>query len=169
MSVADHRAAGPQQVTCFVLTVSDTRTAETDTGGQAIVALLEGAGHRVSGRAVVKDDPDAIVRKVRLEVARGSVDVVITTGGTGFSRRDSTPDTLEPLFDKTIPGFGELFRLLSFEDIGPAAMLSRATAGVISGCGVFLLPGSPKAVILAMERLILPELGHLVGQMKRDA
>jgi len=169
MSVASHRAASPSRVVCFVLTVSDSRTLDTDTSGQAIATLLEAAGHRVVGRAVVRDEPREVTETVRHQIGGGRVQAVVTTGGTGFSPRDTTVEALVPLFDKTIDGFGELFRALSFEDIGPAAMLSRATAGVMGDAVVFLLPGSEKAVRLAMERLILPELGHLVGQMARPS
>lgn len=161
MSATDHRARGAASVACFVLTVSDTRTLATETSGAAIAALLEDAGHRVVDRQVVKDDPDQVVAAVRGVLPR--VQAVITTGGTGVAIRDSTYEALAGLFDKTLDGFGELFRMLSWEQVGAAAMLSRATAGTIEGRVVFLLPGSEAAVRLAMEKLILPELGHVVG------
>jgi molybdenum cofactor biosynthesis protein B len=167
MSVAEHRALSPARVACFVLTVSDTRTLATETSGRAIAELLESAGHTVTGRLVVRDEPEEVVRVVRGEIGHGRAEVVITTGGTGIARRDSTYEALTALFDKRLDGFGELFRMLSFEAIGPAAMLSRATAGVIGGIAVFLLPGSEQAVRLAMERLILPELGHVVRELAR--
>jgi molybdenum cofactor biosynthesis protein B len=167
VSVAAHRAYSPTAVTAFVLTVSDSRTLETDTSGQAIAALLAAAGHTVTGRAVVRDEPAEVTRAIRDGLARPDLRVIITTGGTGISSRDRTYEAVTTLFDKRLDGFGELFRSLSFEDIGPAAMLSRATAGTIGRNVVFVLPGSEHAVRLAMERLILPELGHLVGQLDR--
>ncbi len=162
-----HRSYSPASVSCFVLTVSDSRTLETDTSGQAIAALLEAGGHRVTGRQVVKDEPADVAGIVRGVLESGDTQVVITTGGTGIAKRDSTYEALVALFEKELDGFGELFRMLSFQEIGPAAMLSRATAGVIAGRAVFLLPGSEHAVRLATERLILPELGHIVGQLER--
>jgi molybdenum cofactor biosynthesis protein B len=168
VSIADHKAASPTSVACFVVTVSDTRTLETETSGRAIAELLEGAGHRVADRTLVKDEPADVARVVNDAIAKGEAQVVITTGGTGLARRDSTYEALVGLFDKRIDGFGELFRALSFQEIGAAAMLSRATAGVIDNRAVFLLPGSEHAVRLAMNQLILPALGHLVGQLERD-
>jgi molybdenum cofactor biosynthesis protein B len=167
VSVAEHNALSPSHTSCFVLTVSDTRTLENDTSGQAIAALLEQAGHTVTARRTVRDEPADVSRTLREEIARRSARVIITTGGTGISKRDSTYEAVTALFEKRIDGFGELFRMLSFESIGPAAMLSRATAGVVGGCAVFLLPGSEDAVRLAMERLILPELGHIVRELTR--
>ncbi|HUL72655.1 MAG TPA: MogA/MoaB family molybdenum cofactor biosynthesis protein [Vicinamibacterales bacterium] len=167
MSVAEHRAASTAHVACFVLTVSDSRTLENDTSGQAITALLEGAGHSVTARRTVKDEPAEVARILREQIAARAARVLITTGGTGISGRDSTYEAVTALFDKRIDGFGELFRMLSFEAIGPAAMLSRATAGVAGGCAIFVLPGSEHAVRLAMERLILPELGHVVRELTR--
>jgi len=167
MSVAEHHALSPSHVACFVLTVSDSRKLETETSGRAIADLLEAAGHTVAGRDLVPDDPDRVRGLVLDRIRQGDVRAVITTGGTGIARRDSTYEALAGTFEKTLPGFGELFRMLSFEDVGPAAMLSRATAGVISGCAVFMLPGSERAVRLAMTRLILPELGHVVGELTR--
>jgi molybdenum cofactor biosynthesis protein B len=167
MSVAEHRAHAPAQVNCFVLTVSDTRTLETETSGRAIAEMLTSVGHTVSGRDVVRDDPEAVVRAVRGVLAKGEARVIITTGGTGIARRDSTYEALTSLFEKQLDGFGELFRMLSYQEIGPAAMLSRATAGVTGGSIVFMLPGSEDAVRLAMEGLILPELGHVVRELTK--
>jgi molybdenum cofactor biosynthesis protein B len=167
MSVADHKARSPATVACFVLTVSDTRTAGTDTSGQAIAELLQQAGHTITGRDAVRDEPDFVAALVKAEIARGQARVIITTGGTGIARRDSTYEALVSMFDKRLDGFGELFRMLSFEEIGAAAMLSRATAGVAGECAIFLLPGSEHAVRLAMTRLILPELGHIVRELTR--
>jgi len=156
----EHKNAAPHSVRCFVITVSDTRTEETDTSGRAIVDLLAGAGHTVLGRTIVKDDPLLVRSIVERQLANIDVQVVITTGGTGISSRDSTFEAVNALFEKRLDGFGELFRMLSFEQIGPAAMMSRASAGKI----VVSLPGSEAAVRLAMDRLLLPELGHLVQQ-----
>ena len=163
MSVADHKSTSPATVSCFVLTVSDSRTLETETSGKAIAELLTAAGHTVVDRLVVKDEPD----DVRTEIERSRVKVIITTGGTGITSRDSTYEALVELFDKRLEGFGELFRMLSFEEIGSAAMMSRATAGIVGRCAVFLLPGSEAAVRLAMNRLIIPELGHIARELNR--
>jgi molybdenum cofactor biosynthesis protein B len=167
VSVAEHKSKAPIAVPCFVLTVSDTRTAETDTSGRAVRALLEGAGHLVTGGAIVRDDPDAVANAIREQVTAGPARIVIATGGTGITSRDGTFEAVDRLFDKRLDGFGELFRMLSFDEIGPAAMLTRATAGTIGRHAVFVLPGSENAVRLAMTRLILPELGHVVQQLDR--
>jgi molybdopterin adenylyltransferase len=165
MSVETHRKHAPASVTCFVLTISDTRTAETDASGDAIAAALAGAGHIVAGRQIVKDDPSAVREVVAAQAGR--VDTVITTGGTGITSRDSTYEAIAGLLDKRLEGFGELFRMLSYEEIGSAAMLSRACAGTIGRAAVFALPGSEHAVRLAMSKLILPELGHVVRELRR--
>ena len=167
MSVAEHRAHSPASVACFVLTVSDSRTLATETSGRTIADLLQAAGHVVVGRDLVKDEPRDVARVVGEQAARGDVRAIITTGGTGLSGRDSTYEALVSLFSKRIDGFGELFRMLSFQEIGSAAMLSRATAGIVDGAAVFLLPGSEAAVRLAMTKLILPELGHIVRELSR--
>jgi molybdenum cofactor biosynthesis protein B len=167
MSVAEHHTKAPASVACFVLTVSDSRTLATETSGRAIAELLERAGHVVTGRDLVKDEPADVARTITNEIARGEARVIITTGGTGITKRDSTYEAVTSLFEKRIDGFGELFRMLSYADIGPAAMLSRATAGVASGCAIFMLPGSEAAVRLAMEKLILPELGHIARELTR--
>jgi molybdenum cofactor biosynthesis protein B len=151
-------------VAVAVVTVSDTRTLENDAGGRLIVELLEEAGHSVASRVIVKDEPGEIAAAVESAASREGVAAVIVTGGTGIAPRDVTPDTLEPLLDRTIPGFGELYRMLSYQEIGTAALLSRALAGLKDGRVVFALPGSRGAVRLALEQLILPELGHLVAQ-----
>jgi len=167
MSVAEHHALSPSHVSCFVLTVSDSRTLDTDEGGRSIARLLTEAGHTVVDRQLVPDDPERVRQTVQDVVGRDAARIIITTGGTGIAGRDSTSEAIAGLFDKTLVGFGELFRMLSFEDIGPAAMLSRATAGVIGRTAVFVLPGSPAAVRLAMTRLILPELGHIARELTR--
>lgn len=167
MSVAQHRARSPRSVPCYVLTISDTRTLETETSGRTIADLLLAAGHTVVGRAVVKDEPSDVRRLVAEALQAGAAQAIITTGGTGIAKRDSTFEALTALFEKRIDGFGELFRLISYDEVGSAAMLSRATAGVAGGRVVFLLPGSEAAVKLAMDRLILPELGHIVGELNK--
>jgi len=167
MSVADHKSTSPATVSCFVVTVSDSRTLETETSGKAIADLLSAAGHTVVDRLVVKDEPDEVRHIVRTEIERDRVKAIITTGGTGITRRDSTYEALVELFDKRLDGFGELFRMLSFEEIGSAAMMSRATAGIVGRCALFLLPGSEAAVRLAMTRLIIPELGHVARELNR--
>jgi molybdenum cofactor biosynthesis protein B len=162
-----HRQKAPpaRQVRLAVVTVSDTRTEATDEGGRLVRQLCQEAGLTVTGSAIVRDEPAEVAAHVKQLVATGQVHAVLLTGGTGISRRDTTVEALAALFDKTLDGFGELFRMLSFAEVGAAAMLSRATAGVIGGVAVFLMPGSPKAVRLALTRLILPELGHIVGQL----
>ena len=167
MSQQEHKASAPASVGCYLVTVSDTRTSETDTSGAAMAGMLESAGHRVIGRAIVKDDPVQVAATVATALADATVQVVITTGGTGITARDSTYEAVDALLEKRLDGFGELFRMLSFHDIGPAAMLSRATAGTARGRIVFVLPGSQGAVRLALEKLILPELGHLVQQIRK--
>jgi len=175
-STEEHRRAargdeGTRAIACAVLTVSDTRTLETDRGGALIVELLGRAGHSVVERGVVRDDPEAIGAWLDARIADPRVQVVLTTGGTGVAKRDSTIDVARARFTAEMEGFGELFRMLSFEEIGPAAMLSRAAAGFVSRGErrtlVFCMPGSPNAVETAMSRLIAPELSHLVWETRR--
>ncbi|MBA2356105.1 MAG: molybdenum cofactor biosynthesis protein MoaB [Acidobacteria bacterium] len=167
MSHQAHRAQAPTSIRCAVLTISDTRTLETDSSGAAIVSLLEAAGHQISARGLVVDDVTAVLRWIQHQRAREEVDAIITTGGTGVSRRDTTHEAIMQLLDKPLPGFGELFRMLSFQEIGAAAMLSRACAGV-SQCRILIaLPGSEPAVRMALDKLILPELGHMVREARR--
>ena len=167
MSVQEHKSHAPPSVRCFVLTVSDTRTDATDTGGLAIRELLASSGHVVSGHAIVRDDPGAVAGAIRQRLLDAETQVIVTTGGTGITSRDGTFEVIDGLLEKRLTGFGELFRMLSFEQIGAAAMMSRATAGTVGGKAIFALPGSPDAVRLAMTRLILPELGHVVQQLGR--
>jgi molybdenum cofactor biosynthesis protein B len=167
VSVQEHKSHAPISVSCFVLTVSDTRTEANDTGGQAIRELLQSGGHTVTGHAIVRDDPDAVTSTVTGRLADARTQVIVTTGGTGITSRDGTFEAIDRLFDKRLTGFGELFRMLSYEQIGPAAMMSRAIAGTAQGKAIFVLPGSPDAVRLAMTKLILPELGHVVQQLSR--
>ena len=163
-SVKRHRAAAPRRVSCGVITVSDTRTHETDSGGALVAELLEGGGHSVQGRQIVPDDPPAIAAALLAALEEPGCRAVILTGGTGVAARDVTPEAVRPLLDRELPGFGELFRMLSYEEIGAAALLSRAFAGLRGSQLVFALPGSRGALRLALEKLILPELGHLVGE-----
>jgi len=167
MPADEHRARAPRTVRVFVLTVSDTRTEATDTSGQAARELCAAAGHDVVGYRILRDEPAEVRGLVAELCASGAVDAILVNGGTGLSRRDSTYEALAGLLEKQLDGFGELFRALSFPAIGPAAMLSRATAGVHAGVVVFATPGSTAAVRLALEQLILPELGHVVAEARR--
>lgn len=165
--VAHHKALSPSAaaVRVALVTASDSRTPDTNEGGHLLRRLIEESGFSVTFDDLLAEEPAAL----RDTVARlaGDADVVIVTGGTGIGPRDRTPDAVGALFDRRLPGFGELFRMLSFQEIGPAAMLSRADAGVVGASLVFLLPGSPAAVELAVRRLIAPELTHAVGQLRR--
>jgi molybdenum cofactor biosynthesis protein B len=163
----EHRAEAPAAVRCFVLTVSDTRTVQNDTSGLAIRDLLVTAGHQVAGSAIVRDEPAQVIQAVRQQIANADVQVVITTGGTGIASRDGTYEAIDTLLEKRLDGFGELFRMLSFQEIGAAAMMSRAIAGTVQRKAVFVLPGSEHAVRLAMKRLIIPELGHVLQQLSK--
>jgi len=167
MSVAEHKAAAPDSVQCFVVTVSDTRTLENDVSGRAIAELLAASGHRVAGRTVIRDDPELVHSTIEHHLADRGVQAIITTGGTGITSRDSTYEAIIRLLEKQLHGFGELFRMLSYQEIGSAAMLSRACAGLANRRVVIALPGSPAAVRLAMEKLVIPELGHLVQQASK--
>jgi len=168
MSHEEHRqAAAGLTAACAVLTVSDTRSAADDRSGDALAAALEEAGHRVVERALVPDEPTRIDAVLHRWLAAGAVDVIVTTGGTGIARRDTTVEVVERLLDKRLDGFGELFRMLSHREIGSAAMLSRAVAGISGRTAVFALPGSLAAVDLALEELILPELPHLLRELRR--
>jgi len=166
-AAGQHRSHAPAagDVRVAIVTASDSRTAATNEGGQTLRRLLEAAGFTVVAEAILAEEP-ASMRDEVARLARAS-DAVLVTGGTGISPRDRTPEAVAPLFERRLPGFGELFRMLSFEAIGPAAMLSRADAGVVGDALVFLLPGSPAAVELAVHRLIVPELAHAVGQLRR--
>jgi molybdopterin adenylyltransferase len=167
MSTVAHRSEAPASVSVEVITVSDTRTETTDTSGRAIAELLEAAGHHVRGRSILKDEPSDVEAALRRAVGDPEIDVVITTGGTGITSRDSTYEAIDSLLEKRLDGFGELFRMLSYTEIGAAAMLTRATAGIAGRTIVIALPGSEHAVRLGMEKLVLPELGHLVREARR--
>jgi len=164
MSQAEHKAHAPRTVRCFIITVSDTRTDDTDASGRAIAELLTAAGHQIAGRTIVKDDPDLVRGTIERQLASPGVQAIITTGGTGITSRDSTYEAVSGMLQKRLDGFGELFRMLSYEQIGSAAIMSRACAGLAAGRIIVCLPGSEAAVRLAVEKLLIPELGHLVQQ-----
>lgn len=167
VSHVEHKAQAPQSVRCYVVTISDTRTEETDTSGRAIADLLRAGGHEVVGRGIVKDNPTQVRDAIERQLANPNVQIIIATGGTGISSRDGTYEVVSNFFQKRLDGFGELFRMLSYEQIGSSAMLSRACAGLVAGRIVVSLPGSEAAVRLAMEKLLLPELGHLAREASR--
>lgn len=169
MSTQEHKQAAPSQVRCKVITVSDTRTQETDKSGKLMMEMLEAAGHRIIDYVIVKDEAEPIKSEVLKGCSNPEVDVVLTNGGTGIAKRDVTIETVQSIFEKEIPGFGEIFRMLSYtEDIGSAALLSRAAAGVVNDRAVFSTPGSTGAVRLAMGKLIIPEIGHVVRELTKD-
>jgi molybdenum cofactor biosynthesis protein B len=163
----EHKAQAPRSVHCFIVTVSDTRTEATDTSGRAIAELLTAGGHVVEGRAIVKDDAELVRDTIVRQLANPDVQAIITTGGTGITSRDRTYEAVTAMLQKRLDGFGELFRMLSYQQIGSAAMMSRACAGLSSGRVIVSLPGSEAAVKLAMERLVIPELPHLVQQAQK--
>lgn len=166
-STAEHKRHAPRRVSCFVVTLSDSRREADDESGMLIRSLLEEAGHAVAGHALIRDEPAALRELLERRAAEVGAQAVILSGGTGLSRRDTTVEVLEGMLEKRLPGFGELFRLLSFQEIGPSAMMSRALAGSFRGMAIFALPGSPAAARLALTRLILPELGHAVRELSR--
>lgn len=168
MSVHEHKKY-QTEARCVVLTISDTRQKQDDKSGKRIVQYLEGASHMIVHKEIVHDEKDAIARAVKKACADNDVDVVLTTGGTGLAARDVTIETIVPLFDKEINGFGEIFRMLSYtEDIGSAAIMSRAIAGISNHTPIFAMPGSSGAVKLAMEKLIIPELSHVLREVRKD-
>src|SRR5688572_1658604 len=158
----EHKANAPVSIRCAVITVSDTRTLETDTGGQEVISLLQSAGHVVVVREIIPDEPSRMRPLLEALRHRDDIDAVLMTGGTGITSRDLTFETVMSLLDKPLPGYGELFRMLSYAEIGAAAMLSRATGGLMGRKILLTMPGSRAAVRLAMEQIIVPELGHLV-------
>ena len=166
-STQQHRAAAPKAVRCAVVTVSDTRTLETDRGGQLLEECLTAAGHSVTRREIVPDDPKRIRSLVEELADATALDAILVTGGTGIAARDQTYETVSELLTKTLPGYGELFRMLSYDDIGPAAMLSRTIGGLIGQVVLLTMPGSPAAVRLALDKLILPELAHVVYEARK--
>jgi molybdopterin adenylyltransferase len=164
-----HRRAAQRAVPSWIITVSDTRTPETDTGGQLVASWLERGGHPVVGREIVRDERAAIGAALDAALAREGVSAVLLTGGTGVAPRDVTPEATLPRLERVVPGFGELFRALSYQQIGSAALLSRALGGIAAGRVVLALPGSRAAIDLAMEKLVLPELGHLAAEAVKTA
>lgn len=166
MSVAEHKEKSKKKIRCYVVTVSDTRDEATDTSGQTIKSLLGGAGHTTTGYCIVKDEPQEIETLLNEALARDDVEAIIVNGGTGIAPRDGTYEVVSRLLDKKLDGFGEIFRFLSYQDIGSASIMSRATAGAAQGKVLISLPGSKGAVRLAMEKLILPELSHMVTQLQ---
>jgi len=166
-SVAEHREQAPDSVGCVVITVSDTRTIETDRSGAIMRERLEAAGHTIVGYEIVQDEPDQINRVLDQYTALAECQAILFNGGTGIARRDTTYDVISGRLEKALPGFGEIFRMLSYEEIGAAAMLSRAMAGVLNGRVIFSTPGSSNAVALAMDRLIAGELAHLVYELTK--
>ncbi|WP_456277999.1 MogA/MoaB family molybdenum cofactor biosynthesis protein [Bacillus sp. AK128] len=168
MSVTEHKAEAPKSVSCKIITVSDTRTEETDKSGKAIIQSLEQANHQILEYVIVKDDQGQIKSEILKGLENEEIDVVLTNGGTGISKRDVTIETVQQIIEKEIVGFGELFRMISYtEDIGSAAMMSRAIAGVTGTTAVFSMPGSTGAVKLAMEKLIIPELPHVLREIRK--
>jgi molybdenum cofactor biosynthesis protein B len=168
MSTQEHREmAKGQTARCAVLTISDTRTEADDKGGKTIINALKAAGHDIASYTIVKDEPDQIEAQLSEWLNASKFDAICCTGGTGIARRDTTVEVVQRLVDKELEGFGELFRMLSWEQVGPAAMLSRALAGLAGETLIFLMPGSTAAVDLAMTKLIIPELPHLIWERKR--
>ena len=165
--VAEHHAQAPQTLRVAVVTISDTRSIETDTSGALIVEMLEAAGYSIGDRAILQDEANLIRSSLEGLRDRGDLDAVLVTGGTGISPRDQTFETVSALLTKPLPGFGELFRMLSYAEIGPACMMSRAVGGLIGSIVVLVMPGSRAAVRLAMSKIILPELRHLVQQARK--
>lgn len=166
-SVHEHRESAPETVRVAVLTISDTRTPETDTGGDVAEELLAGAGHEIVAREIVRDEVSSIRTNLVDLLARSDVDAVVTTGGTGISARDTTYEVVDRMVEKKIDGFGEIFRMLSYEEIGAAAVLSRAVAGAVGTKLVASLPGSRNAVRLAVEKLLVPEMAHIVFELRK--
>jgi len=167
MGVKEHRKHGPKIVVAAVLTVSDTRNRRTDETGKIIRQALEKAGHKVMRQGIVKDERKEIFSWLRAALTDPQIHAIIINGGTGIARRDVTIEVVRPILDKELPGFGEIFRMLSFKKIGGAAMMSRSIAGVSKGKVVICMPGSPDAARLALEELVLSDLGHMVWEAKR--
>ena len=166
-AVSEHRAQAPNVLNLAVLTVSDTRTLETDASGVRIVELAEGAGHQVVARSILPDDPEKLRPLIERWQGRDDLHAVLITGGTGISARDQTYETVSALLTKPLPGYGELFRMLSYAEIGPACLLSRAVGGLMGRLVVLVMPGSRAAVELAMTKIILPELPHIVREARK--
>jgi molybdenum cofactor biosynthesis protein B len=168
-AVDEHRADAPKSLNLAVMTVSDTRTAETDTSGALIVSMAEGAGHRIVERVIVPDEPERMTPLLHYYSSRNDLHAILVTGGTGISPRDRTYETVSALLTRSLPGYGELFRMLSYAEIGSACILSRALGGLIGPMVILVMPGSRAAVELAMSKIILPELPHLVREARKSA
>jgi molybdenum cofactor biosynthesis protein B len=163
----EHKSQAPTQIGCVVITCSDTRTPESDTSGYRIMHMLKDAGHGVISYQLIKDEPSKIKSAIKRAASNTKVQAIIINGGTGIARRDSTFEAVDRMLEKRLDGFGEVFRFLTYQEIGSPAILSRATAGTYKGRVIFSTPGSENAVKLAMEKLILPELGHIVQQLMK--
>ena len=167
MAYDEHKQHAQKQASCLILTISDTRTEATDASGKLMAELLEQNGHRVARKAIVPDEPEMIAELLREGIASDDVQAILCNGGTGISARDRSYEAVEAVLDKRLDGFGELFRLLSYQEIGSAAMMSRAVGGIAGNTAIFSVPGSKAAVELAMTRLILPELGHILWELSK--
>ena len=166
-SVHRHRESAPARVRVAVLTISDTRTPATDSGGDTVEELMQDAGHEIVERNIVRDEASRIRTELVNLLARPDVDAIITTGGTGISARDTTYEVVDRMLEKKLDGFGEIFRMLSYEEIGAAAVLSRCVAGAVGAKFVACLPGSRNAVRLAVEKLLVPEISHVVFELRK--
>lgn len=168
MSLLEHKQNVLENIYIMVLTISDTRDEQTDKSGQLMMELIQSHHFKVQKYKIVKDERKEILSEVMDGIHQSKIDVILTNGGTGLSNRDVTLDVIEQVIDRQIPGFGELFRMLSYEEIGSAAILSRAIGGIAKGTVIFSMPGSSGAVRLAMEKLILPELSHIMKEIRKD-
>ncbi len=167
MGYQEHKQKSPRSVSCAVLIISDSRTERDDESGGLLRQKLSQNGHRVISYCILKNEADSIKEKIYELLRQEELQVIITSGGTGASHRDITVETISPILEKKLDGFGELFRFLSYQEIGSASIMSRAIAGVVGGKVILCLPGSPEAANLAMDKLILPEIGHLVREATR--
>ena len=167
MGYQEHKQKAPQSVSCAVLTISDSRTEQDDESGKLIKQRLSDNGHRVMSYSMLKNEADSIKKKIYELLRQEELQVIITSGGTGVSHRDITVETISPILEKKLDGFGELFRFLSYQEISTTSIMSRAIAGVVGGKVIICLPGSPEAAKLAMDKVILPEIGHLVREATR--
>jgi molybdenum cofactor biosynthesis protein B len=167
MGYREHKEKSPRSVTCAVLTISDSRTEQDDESGKLLREKLSQNGHKVLAYAILKNDAVAIRRKIEELLKLADLQVIITSGGTGISHRDITIEIISPILNKKLDGFGELFRFLTYQEIGTGSMMSRAMAGVVGGKVIICLPGSLGAVTLALDKIILPEIGHMVREATR--
>ena len=167
MGYHEHKHKSPVSATCAVIIISGSRTEQNDESGKMITQVLENNDHKVTSFSILKNDAASILKKLDQLLEEESLQVIITSGGTGASHLDITIETITPTLDKKLDGFGELFRFLTYQEIGTGSIMSRAMAGVVGGKVVICLPGSVEAVRLAMEKIILPEIGHLVREATR--